>query len=489
MKALLHAPAQRLQQGVVSVIALLFLVSVVVFILMQSLSRSGSKALESQQYFDSTAALALAESGRELAVASIANAVNANDTQFLTSCSSYASSSPIAMGRGTFQYSPSTTAPTSSLCPVRVTGTVGQAHRTLESKINLSYQVGTGGYGTDITMALNNPYSVPAAAVFNLAWRRQGSTGASPSGGQAVASACILPECGMQWNLESSSGLPSVGSLGTSLSVGGGASVPVHQTLDTARNYAEVGLILGGFSVAPTRIGSYSDSKETANTQNQNTTSGTTTSGQAKGWCNDADTLVFGVSGRGDDNTAAAFSSVVFNTAGNPAQPIPMTWVSHYPNTDGSSANMFGDVFSEIWYTYNPRASMTSASSSGTTITVNSTTGLAVGTILKVLTGTGAFPAYTKVASVIDGTRFTVNQAPTTALSSATLCGGICALFDNPASAAAKTTTFSLTRANSAAQQWAGGFVCYSGVDPNKVRRVSSSQLRVQQWHEVLNGE
>ena len=61
MKAHLHAPAQRLQQGVVSVIALLFLVSVVVFILMQSLSHSGSKALESQQYFDSTAALALAE--------------------------------------------------------------------------------------------------------------------------------------------------------------------------------------------------------------------------------------------------------------------------------------------------------------------------------------------------------------------------------------------------------------------------------------------
>ena len=111
MKAHLHAPAQRLQQGVVSVIALLFLVSVVVFILMQSLSRSGSKALESQQYFDSTAALALAESGRELAVTSIANAVSADDTQFLTSCSSYASSSPIAMGRGTFQYSPSTTAP------------------------------------------------------------------------------------------------------------------------------------------------------------------------------------------------------------------------------------------------------------------------------------------------------------------------------------------------------------------------------------------
>ncbi len=489
MKAFLHARAQRLQQGLVSVIALLFLVSVVVFILMQSLSMSGSKSLETQQYFDSVAALALAEGGKEAALAGITQAVNTDETQFLSSCGSYASSSPIDLGRGTFQYTPSSTTPTSTLCPIRVTGTVGQAHRTLESRINLSFQVGTGGYGTDIAMTLNNPYSVPAAAVFNLAWRRQGSTGASPAGGQAVASACILPECGMQWNLESSSGLPSVGSLGTSLGVAGSASVPVHQTLDTARNYAEVGLILGGFTTQPERVGSYSDNKETANTQNQTTTSGTTTSGHAKGWCTDADTLVFGVSGRGDDNPAAAFSKVVFNTAGNPAQPIELNWVSHYPNTDGTSPNMFGDVFSEIWYTHNPRASMNTASSSGTTITVNSTTGLAVGTILKVLSGTGALPAYTKVATVVDSTHFTVNQAPTTALSNATLCGGICALFDNPASAAAKTTTFSLTRANAAAQQWAGGFVCYRGVDPTKVRRVASSHLRVQQWHEVLNGE
>jgi hypothetical protein len=489
MKHLLHVPLKRLQQGMVSVIALLFLSTVVVFILMQSLSMSGSKSLESQQYFDSAAALALAESGREIATAGISNAVNLDDTQFLTVCASYTSSAPINLGRGTFQFSPSPTATTNTLCPVRVTGSVNTAHRTLESKINFSSVVGTGGYGTNIGMTLNNPYGVPAAAVFNLAWRRQGSTGASPPGGQSDASACILPSCGMQWNLESSSGLPSVGTLGTSLGVAGGTGVPVNQTLSSARNYAEVGLIMGGFATQPVLKGNYSDNKETANTQNQNVTSGTTTSGEAKGWCNGADTLVFGVSGRGDDNPAAAFTNVVFNSAGSPAQPIAMTWVSHFPNTDGSSPNTFGDVFSEIWYTYNPYARMTNASSSGTTITVNTTSGLAIGTLLKVYTGTGAFPSYTRVASVVDGTHFTVNQAPSVVLANATICGGICALFDNPSSSAAKTTTFSLTRANAAAQQWAGGFVCYSGVDPSKVRRVTSSSLRLQQWHEVLNGE
>lgn len=486
MKALLHAPTQRLQQGVVSVIALLFLVSVVVFILMQSLSRSGSKALESQQYFDSVAALALAESGRELAVASIANAVNANDTQFLTSCNSYASSSPIAMGRGTFQYSPSTTAPSSSLCPVRVTGTVGQAHRTLESKINLSYQVGTGGYGTDVNMALNNTDSKPAVAVFNLAWRRQGSTGASPSGGQAVASACILPECGMQWNLESSSGLPSVGSLGTSLGVAANASVPVHQTLNSARNYVEVGLILVGKVTQPQFKGNYSSNKETTNTQNIEFSRGTT----PNNWCaNDADTLVFGVSGRGDDNPSAEFSSVEFDRLGTQAQRIPMgkpgeyKWTAHYPNTDGSSPNTFGDVFSEIWYIHNPYVLMTNASSSGTTITVDSTVGLSADTYIKVNTSDGIVRL--KVKSVDnDNKTFTVYTAAPP-FNGATVYGGISALF----SSSETKTTFELRRANAAAQQWAGGFVCYSGVDPSKVRRVSSSQLRVQQWHEVLNGE
>lgn len=496
MSAAKHSPVKRLQRGMVSVIALLFLSSVVVFILAQSISMSGSKSLETQQYVDSVAALALAESGKETAMAGLAKAVDLDDSNFINDCSTYAESpAAIPLGRGTFQFIRSPTTATGSLCPIRIQGTVGAARRTLESRVNFSTVVGTGGYGTSISMRLNNPYSVPAAAVFNLAWRRLGSTGASPPGTQADASACTLPTCGLQWNLESSSGLPSVGGLGTSLSVAATSSVPVTQTLSAERNYAEVGLILGGFGTTPpTRKGSYSDPSTTTSTKNQATTEGTTTSGEAKGWCQGADTLVFGVSGRGDDNPSASFTSVVFNTKGSPAQPIPMTWVSHFPNTDGSSPNTYGDVFSEIWYTHNPYILMTKAKSgtTSTEITVDSTEGLKVGTILKVYSNnaTGVLQGMTKVASVQSSTLFTVDKAPTVALDRATICGGICALFDDPSSSAAKaTTTFSLTRSNSATQQWAGGFVCFSGVDPTKVRRVSNSNLRVQQWHEVLNGE
>lgn len=57
------------------------------------------------------------------------------------------------------------------------------------------------------------------------------------------------------------------------------------------------------------------------------------------------------------------------------------------------------------------------ATGSGTTITVGSTTGLAAGMTLQVLSGTGAFAANTTVLNVVSATSFTISQAPTTALS------------------------------------------------------------------------
>ncbi len=130
--SLKHTAAHNAQRGVVSILSLMLLVSVVIFILAKSIDMSGSRALETQQYFDSTAALALAESGKEVANASITAAVNADDAAFLASCSGFASSSPIALGQGTFQYIPSPTPSSSSLCPIRIKGSVRGASRTLE---------------------------------------------------------------------------------------------------------------------------------------------------------------------------------------------------------------------------------------------------------------------------------------------------------------------------------------------------------------------
>lgn len=57
------------------------------------------------------------------------------------------------------------------------------------------------------------------------------------------------------------------------------------------------------------------------------------------------------------------------------------------------------------------------ATSSGTAITVGSTTGLAVGMTLEVTAGVGVFPAGTTVASISNTTVFVASAAPTTALS------------------------------------------------------------------------
>ena len=64
---------------------------------------------------------------------------------------------------------------------------------------------------------------------------------------------------------------------------------------------------------------------------------------------------------------------------------------------------------------------MTTGSSNGTTITVASTAGLLVNSVVSVSAGTGAFPANTVVTNVISATQFKVNALPTTVLSGATI--------------------------------------------------------------------
>lgn len=57
------------------------------------------------------------------------------------------------------------------------------------------------------------------------------------------------------------------------------------------------------------------------------------------------------------------------------------------------------------------------ATSSGSVITVGSTTGLVVGMSVSVVSGTGAFNSNTVVTVINNATSFTVSQAPSTALS------------------------------------------------------------------------
>lgn len=67
--------------------------------------------------------------------------------------------------------------------------------------------------------------------------------------------------------------------------------------------------------------------------------------------------------------------------------------------------------------------SASTASSSGTTITVGTTAKLYPGMSISVTGGTGAFPSNTYVASITNGTTFVSSQAPSTPLSSAEITG------------------------------------------------------------------
>jgi GEVED domain/Ig-like domain CHU_C associated/Secretion system C-terminal sorting domain len=71
------------------------------------------------------------------------------------------------------------------------------------------------------------------------------------------------------------------------------------------------------------------------------------------------------------------------------------------------------------------------STSSGSIVTVVSTTGLIEGMLVSVTAGTGAFAPNTRVISVLNTTSFSVSTAPTTALSAATV-SGIGAWVDGP---------------------------------------------------------
>lgn len=100
----------------------------------------------------------------------------------------------------------------------------------------------------------------------------------------------------------------------------------------------------------------------------------------------------------------------------NPLLNTPVPLVSYTATNTGTTAPIAPLVVTYLGlgpvYT-----STAGATSSGSTITVGSTTGLSAGMTVQVIAGTGAFASNTTVSSVSNSTTFVVSQAPTTALS------------------------------------------------------------------------
>lgn len=123
-------------------------------------------------------------------------------------------------------------------------------------------------------------------------------------------------------------------------------------------------------------------------------------------------------------------------------------------------------------------------------------TGLTSGTVITSLgTGLGGTGTYkispsqgvggpTTISAQPTANLFRVSggsQNPTSPLSAAQLCGGICAFFDTTA-----TTNFTIVRnSNTGAAQWDAGFMCLAGADINPIP-VTSSTVNPSSWSEVV---
>jgi|GEM_PF-2967912 len=399
------------QRGMVTMVVMLFLIATVVFALSQMLNVSSANVIDGQRQGDSTAAFFLAESGLEKGHA-IVNAAfgptfnNASCTAIPT-----AASSPYNLGRGSVSVSAVSTPGTCDnsgvtpceKCTVISSGQVGVSNRTLTQDMLLTTANGvscnaaisdcTNVSAPPPTWKLNlyNNYPTPAIAVFSLTAQRQGAqTGAS----------CTNPACKLEWNINTSNGAASVGSMGNAVSIASGGSYAIYQTLSTNYNVAEVGALFPGSSPGPSLTGRYvsgsavpggaaywndNESGSTGGTiAKANSTNGfftndgtwtdpatdTCTTAPVPGskqtctsWCYGGDTLVFGFAGS-SLSVADELSAVTFDTAG---QNIAMTRIAKFPTIGIAGAP--GNVYSEIWYARNPGFLSASDARSGALVT------------------------------------------------------------------------------------------------------------------------
>lgn len=486
MKALLHTPDQRTQRGLVSVIALLFLMSVVMFILIQSVSRSGAKALESQQYFDSVAALAVAESGTEIAKAQIIGSYLIN-AELNSSCSlTTPTSNTVGLGRFTFISAETASSTGGTYCKFRVKGTVNNAQRTIETWMNFSDEIGTTSYGKNPKLTLTNYFPVKSTAIFDLAWRVKGSDGYPNTSSTNVY--CTDCNTNQLWFDDLTGAGNGLGGVGNAASANVSESTDYSHTLGDDRNYVMVGLLMGGSaSTAPSAVGGlkFSNSSNQPNSLTQSTT------GSAGTGCSDdnANALVLGISGQGPglDQNGKPDVRAGFDTADLNGIIKSAMWKKyvHYPNIDGTTLNAAGDVFAEIFYFYKAPVFVSGASGNKNqnTITLASaTTNLQVGDYIRT---NSDLPEGTSITA-INGTTLTLNNKIINKFTGATLCSGICAMVPRSASAA----TLTLSRNTSTlAKGWVAGLACMKGVNNNYVKVVQTSRPRVLQWHEVISGE
>lgn len=373
---------RRQQRGIVAVMAVIFLIAVVIFVLVQSLSITGTTSVDNKQQLDSTRALFLAESGLEKAHAIIAMAAKgtfSKDNCCIGSACSSTNSLPSgdqSLGNGSFKYVSATPTPSTcdglgtacTACTVEVAGTVDSANRQISRTFGIVAGLAPAYCNTALSLSTDcsnqttvtatpaapatwsltlNHYASPAVAgvgVFNLA-AAMGTDATALAG--CYSGGCLSSGGSPYWTLQNT----SVFGLGTSVAQATTDSV-VYQRLSNSRNdVALTGALFPGATTAGSVVGSYAGSS----TMGGSTTyTGQTSNGGVKGaWCDAGDALVFGFSA----NSTSAKSdqlqngNVLFDTRGGSAG-IPLSLISKIPTSADIKASE--KVYSEMWYRSNP---------------------------------------------------------------------------------------------------------------------------------------
>ncbi len=251
----------RRQRGIASLIAVIFLITAVIFALTQSLNISSTTSIDNNQQMNSTAALFLAESGVENAQ-SVLRIASMAGTYSYTTCTNLINQS-VNLGRGSFTYTAAVSAPPTcpagscTTCTVTARGTVGSSSRYIQAVLAPSPANGVAGYGSVFTLYLNSPQS-PAYAFTSIALNPQSTWGGDTSIGicSNVSSGTSITSCTQAWSVAGQYYNDTV-SQGVFASVPNAGNYSITTSLGSSRNYAAVGIIFRPLSGAVTMDGSY----------------------------------------------------------------------------------------------------------------------------------------------------------------------------------------------------------------------------------------
>lgn len=368
------------QRGIAAVMAVIILITAVIFVLSQTRLITGSNSVDNTQQMDSTAALFIAESGLELARSILLSKLDITDP---ATCAAAAPAGATSIGRGSFTLAatllPAPTGCSASgrddctNCQVISTGTVNNANRAVTQTFRL---LKAAYCNTATTRDCHNQNADPLATtpvpprwaltlpvypssssigigVFN--------TAANYTTCFAGALGCNYPTTGNnKWTIASPSSTPVILGMGNTVSqVATVTGVKVFQRLNANVDVVETGALFPFAATGNPVVGAYSDTVSSVGDSTIGDSShlgGKTTDGAltASSWCynatQDVKTLVMGFSAHSSNAKSDHLTNVVFNT-------IPLTNVMKSPSrtaTVDANTGAANDVYSEIWYKSNP---------------------------------------------------------------------------------------------------------------------------------------